>query len=199
MLDLSLHILDIVENSITAGANGIRILVQEDLVNDRLLIAIADNGEGMNRQFVSEITDPFTTTRTCRKVGLGIPLLKTRAEQCHGSLSIDSRPGKGTTTKVIFQYGHIDRPPLGDITSTLICIILANPGLDVIYEHYVGDVSYQLDTRRMEKIVGECYSGKGSVLALVSEDIKKGLLRLKKERERVFKQVFGYLPRVNLI
>jgi len=199
MNDLSLYILDIVENSINAKATRVEILIEEDLVKDKLRITITDNGVGMDSKLISRITDPFATTRTCRKVGLGLPLLKIKAEQCHGDLTINSQPGEGTTVKGVFQYGHIDRPPLGDITSTLICIISANPCLDVIYEHRVGDVFYRLDTGEIKKIVGECCLREKGVLALISQDIKRGLSNLEKEREKVFKQIFGYLPRVELI
>ncbi len=199
MYDLSLHILDIVENSINAKATRVEILIEEDIAEDQLRIIITDNGMGMDGKLISRIIDPFATTRTCRKVGLGLPLLKTKTKQCHGDLTISSRPGEGTTVKAVFQYGHIDRPPLGDIASTLICIISANPTLDAIYRHSVDDVFYRLDTREIKRIVGGyCFKKKG-VLALVSRDIKRGLSNLEKKRKEVFKRIFGYLPRVNLI
>ncbi|RLE15362.1 ATP-binding protein [Candidatus Aerophobetes bacterium] len=199
MHDLSLHILDIVENSINAKATRVEILIEEDLVKDRLRITIIDNGVGMDSKLIPKITDPFATTRTCRKVGLGLSLLKTRAKQCHGDVTISSCLGKGTTVEAFFQYGNVDRPPLGDIASTVLCIISANPSLDVIYKHRVGDMVYQLDTRKIKKLAGECYFKNKGVLALISKDIKRGLCALKKERKKVFKKVFGYVPKVDLV
>jgi len=199
MHDLSLSILDIVENSINAKASRVKIWIKEDIPKDRLFITIADNGRGMSKKEVSKITDPFVTTRTCRKVGLGLSLLKEQARKCHGDVIISSEPGKGTTVNIIFQYGNIDRPPLGDIVSTLICVISANPSLDVNYEHQVGDKIYRLDTSRVKKVVGEAFSSAKGVLALISQDIKRGLQKLEEERKRIFKKKFGYLPKVDII
>ncbi len=199
MHDLSLNILDIVENSINAKATRVKILIEENIAKDKLCIAIIDNGMGMDREIISKITDPFVTTRNCRRVGLGLPLLKTKAKLCHGDLTIDSRPGEGTTVKIIFQYGNIDRPPLGDITSTLMCIIAANPDLDIVYQHNVGEVLYQLDTREVKRIIGKCYFKRKDVLTLISQDIKRGLSHLGNERKKTFKKIYGYLPKINLI
>jgi len=198
MRDLSLSILDIVENSIAAKATKVKILVEEDLEKDQFRLSITDNGRGIDDRDLLKVTDPFVTTKTYRRVGLGLSLLKTKAQQCHGDLTISSRTGEGTTVKVVFQYGHIDRPPLGDIASTLVCIILANPGVNVLYQHTVGNVVYRLDTRRIKKIIGEIWLRKKDVFTLVSRDIEEGLSMLEKERRRVFKQIFGYLPRVEL-
>jgi len=198
MRDLSLSILDIVENSIAAKATKVKILVEEDLEKDQLRLSITDNGRGIDDRDLLKVTDPFVTTKTYRRVGLGLSLLKTKAQQCHGDLTISSQLREGTTVKVVFQYGHIDRPPLGDIASTLVCIILANPGVNVLYQHTVGNVVYRLDTRRIKKIIGEIWLRKKDVFTLVSRDIEEGLSMLEKERRRVFKQIFGYLPRVEL-
>lgn len=199
MYDLSLSILDIAENSINAKANLVKIFILEDIPKDKLYISIVDDGKGMSEKEVSRVVDPFVTTRTCRRVGLGLPLLKTMAQVCHGDVTIDSEPGKGTTVKIVFQYGNIDRPPLGDITATVLCIISANPFLDVMYEHRVGDGIYKLDTRKVKKIVGESCFRKKEVLALISQDLKSGLDDLAKKRNAIFKETFGYLPKVDLV
>jgi len=199
MHDLSLNILDMVENSIDAKATRIKILVEENLVKDKLRITIVDNGVGMDKKNISKITDPFVTTKTCRKVGLGLPLLKVKAQQCHGDLSISSFLGKGTTIKIVFQYANIDRPPLGNIALTLMCIILANPCLDIIYQHSVERVFYKLDTSEIKKIVGKDCFRKKDIRALISQDIKEGFSKIEKEREKSFKKIYGYVPRVNLV
>ncbi len=135
MRELSLHLLDIVENSISAKAKNINISVEEDLINDRLRMTIADDGKGMNKEMVSKVIDPFVTSRTTRKVGLGIPLLKEAAEACNGSLTIESQVGKGTELQVDFQHSNIDRMPLGNLTDTIINLVIANPSVNIMFKY----------------------------------------------------------------
>jgi len=125
--EISLHLLDIIENSISAGAACVTLDIIEDLDNDLLNITIVDDGKGMDAETVKRITDPFYTTRTTRKVGLGIPLLKAAAEACNGFLTIESEPGKGTEVTVQFQNSHIDRMPLGDIPTTMLGLVVGSP------------------------------------------------------------------------
>lgn len=137
MRELSLHILDIVQNSIGANANLIEIKIVEDLVEDILSIEIIDNGSGIKEDILQQITDPFVTSRTTREVGLGLSLLKQAARRCGGDMKIESVPGKGTSVKAIFGHSHLDRAPLGDIGGTLISLITTKPDLDFIYEHFI--------------------------------------------------------------
>lgn len=159
--DLSQHILDIAENSVAAEADLLHIDISEDLEADRLSIAIRDNGRGMTPDVVARVTDPWVTTRTTRKVGLGIPFLKQTAEMCGGSFEITSKPrdpkipDQGTVTRAAFQLSHIDRPPLGDVIGTLLCIIVGNPQLNVVYHHRVGDSEFEFDTREIREILGD--------------------------------------------
>ncbi|RPI30832.1 MAG: ATP-binding protein, partial [Chloroflexota bacterium] len=111
MREIALHLLDIAENSVAAGAKNIAISVCEDLTSDRLRASVSDDGKGMDADLVARVTDPFVTSRTTRKVGLGIPLFKAAAEACNGCLDIVSQPGKGTCIEVEFQHSHIDRMP----------------------------------------------------------------------------------------
>lgn len=127
MKELALHILDIAENSVAAQAHNIVIHIAEDLSVDRLLIRVQDDGRGMDQITAQRVLDPFVTSRTTRKVGLGLPLLKAAAESCNGNLSIQSQVGKGTTVEVSFQHSHIDRMPLGDVAATLMSLIVAHP------------------------------------------------------------------------
>ena len=114
-------------------------------------------------------------------------------------LSITSKKSEGTTVAVAFQYGHLDRPRLGDIASTLICIISANPCLDVVYRHTVGSISYELDTSEIRRIVGEgCFQEHGT-LALITQDIRRGITELAAERARLFAAIYGYEPSVELM
>ena len=154
MRELSLHILDIVQNSVSAGASPIQIAIREDSKADRMSIDIIDNGRGMTRTQVSKVSDPFFTSRTTRKVGLGIPLFKMAAEQAGGDFSIESIPGKGTTVKATFGLTNIDRAPLGNMVATVNVLIRCNPKIDFIYHREKDDRSFTLDTRELRKELG---------------------------------------------
>ncbi len=151
MEDLSLHILDIVENSITACAKKIEIKIIEEKKKDLLTIEIIDDGKGMDEGALKNVLDPFFTTRNTRKVGLGLPLLAQSAEESGGSIKIESKPGQGTKVKATFGYSHIDRKPLGDIYESLKVLIVANPDINFIYEYQKNDVNYHLDTKGIKK------------------------------------------------
>ncbi|MGC9349061.1 MAG: ATP-binding protein [Anaerolineae bacterium] len=153
--DLSQHILDIVENSTAAGATLVHIDIVEDEGADFLSIAVRDNGRGMDADMVLRVTDPWVTTRTTRKVGLGIPFLKQTAEMCGGDFEITSAQGRGTVTRATFQLSHIDRPPLGDLAGTLLCIIVGNPAVDLVYHHRVNERDFVFDTRDLREILGD--------------------------------------------
>ncbi len=142
MRELSLHILDVLENALTAGATCVDLIIEENLTTDRLTITVQDNGRGMDAEQLDNICDPFFTTRTTRHVGLGIPLFKAAAERCNGELTVTSQPGKGTTLRATFQHSHIDRAPLGDIEGTLLAFILSGT-CDLRYTH-------QVDVHRMD-------------------------------------------------
>jgi hypothetical protein len=135
--ELALHILDITENSVSAGAQDITICVVEDYAADRLRIKVQDNGKGMDADTVAQVIDPFVTSRTTRKVGLGIPLLKAAAEMCRGDLIIDSTPGLGTCVAVDFQHSHIDRMPLGDLPDTFLSLLIAHPEIHWNFDYLV--------------------------------------------------------------
>jgi hypothetical protein len=145
MLELSLHILDVLENALAADANLVELIIEKDSAADLLTITVKDDGRGMDQAQLARIFDPFFTTRRTRHVGLGIPLFKAAAERCNGDLTIDSQLGKGTTLRATFQDSHIDRAPLGDITGTLMATILADR-CDVHYVHRVDDKTFEFNT-----------------------------------------------------
>jgi len=147
--DLSLHILDIVENSIRAKASRIEIKVVEDIRKDLLTIEIKDNGQGIDEETVKKVLDPFFTTRTTRRVGLGLPLLSQAARESGGDVEIESKVGRGTRIKATFGYSHIDRKPLGNMETTLTTLIAGNPEVDFIYEHKNDELEYRLDTKEI--------------------------------------------------
>ena len=151
MEDLSLHILDVVENSITAGAREVGILIDEDNAENRLSLEITDNGKGMDEEMRSKVLDPFFTTRTTRRVGLGLPLLAQAARQSGGCLELDSAPGRGTKVRAVFQIGHPDLKPMGDVASTLGAILAGRPELELKFVHRLdGEIVASLDSTRGE-------------------------------------------------
>lgn len=151
MRELSLHILDIAENGITAGADCIQILINEARNEDLLTIVIEDNGRGMPAEKLKKPTDPFITSRTTRRVGLGLSLLAAAADRCAGKLEIETEPGRGTRVEATFRYSHIDRAPVGDMASTITTLIMGNPQVDFVYTHIVGTEDFVLDTRDLKE------------------------------------------------
>ncbi|HET6515925.1 MAG TPA: ATP-binding protein [Thermodesulfovibrionales bacterium] len=175
MEDLSLHILDIAENSVTAGADLVEIRVEEDTANDRLTLEIRDNGRGMDEETVKMVTDPFFSTKTVRRVGLGLPLLKQSAEECDGCFSITSGQGKGTTITARFRNSHIDRKPLGNIAATLTVLIAGNERIDFVLEYKKNDYTYRLSTAEIREDLGEIPINRPAVLKAIREDIERGI------------------------
>ncbi len=175
MEDLSLHILDIVENSITAGAKNIKIKIIEDIKSNILLIEISDNGKGMDEEMLKNACDPFYTTRTTRQIGLGIPLLAQAARESMGDINIKTEKGKGTTITANFQYNHIDRKPLGDIGKTMIVLIASNPDIDFIFEHMKNDNTYLLDTADIKKELEGIPINTPEVIRIIKNDISRWL------------------------
>lgn len=151
MRELSLHILDIAENGITAGANRIQILINEARNEDLLTIVIEDNGQGMPAEKRLNPTDPFITTRTTRRVGLGLSLLAAAAERCGGKLEIESEAGRGTRVTATFRHNHIDRAPVGDMAATITTLIMGNPQVDFAYTHTIDSKDFVLDTRDLKE------------------------------------------------
>ena len=155
MRELSLNILDIAQNSITAGASLITIEVNENTLDHTLLIGIYDNGKGMSEEQVKSVIDPFFTTRTTRKVGMGIPLFKMAAEQTGGRLEIKSEIGVGTEVRAYFMTDSVDFTPLGDVASTVQMLITMNTDRDFLYKHSVDGKEFVADTREIKEILGD--------------------------------------------
>jgi anti-sigma regulatory factor (Ser/Thr protein kinase) len=173
--ELSLHILDIAENSVNAGAEKIEISVIENLKKDKLSISIIDNGKGMDAEMVRRVTDPFITTRTTRKVGLGIPFLKEAAEACQGGLKIESKPGAGTKIDVEFQRSHIDRMPLGDLTTTFLNLLIGYPKVNWVFKYQVDEHTFQFDDRQVKKTLQEVPLSDPLVIAYLKQVISSGI------------------------
>jgi hypothetical protein len=131
---LSLHILDIAENSITAGAHTVEIVVREESAQDMLMIEISDDGKGLDPEAVRQAAGPFYTTRTTRRVGLGLALLDEAAKATGGSMTVQSTPGVGTKVTASFHLSHIDCKPIGNIADTITALI-GRPSVDILYRH----------------------------------------------------------------
>lgn len=178
MEDLSLHILDIAENSVAAGATRIEIRIIEDIKKDILSIEIKDNGRGMTEEELRKADDPFYTTRKTRKVGLGLSLLTQSAKEAEGDISITSGEGKGTVVCATFKHSHIDRRPVGNIADTLIVLISGNPDIDFSYEHKKDNKIYSIETRELRAELGEIPLNAPDVIKVIAEDIRMGLREL---------------------
>lgn len=178
MQDLSLHILDIVENSLVAGAQRVEIRIEEDLKADRMTIEIVDDGCGMDEDMVKRALDPFFTTKTVRRVGLGLPLLAEACRMSNGQLCLESCPGKGTTVRAVFQHSHIDRKPLGNMGDTLVTLIVGHPEVDLYYEHRKDGAHFSLDTREIKAELGDVPLNEPQILSALRASIFSGLREL---------------------
>lgn len=178
MRELSLHILDVVENGITAGGNCIWITVEEDHQADQFKILIRDNGRGMPLEKQQNINDPFITSRTTRRVGLGLSLLAAAAERCEGTMRVDTAPGKGTEVEATFRHSHIDRAPLGDMAATVTTLIIGNPGIDFVYSHRIDGEEFSLDTREIRAEMEDLSLSDPFVIHHLAESIRSSLKAL---------------------
>jgi hypothetical protein len=147
--DISLHLLDIAENSIRADAKSIEINMTRDPEGDLLRVEVNDDGRGMNPATLERIRDPFFTTKN-KKTGLGIPFLAQAAEMTGGALTIDSAPGAGTRLLVEFSWSHVDRPAIGSVADTVLTLIAGHPEIDIVYEEHEGNRAFRLDTREIK-------------------------------------------------
>lgn len=175
MRDLSLHILDVAENGIGAGADLIQITVKEDTEKDILTIAIEDNGRGMDQNFVEKVLDPFVTTRTTRKVGLGLSLFQQAAQAADGDLKVESAPGLGTKVTVRMSHSHIDRKPMGDMAETVTTLIQGNPKVDFVYVHQKDGREFSFDTRELRSELEEIAINNPEVIGLIQENLRSSL------------------------
>lgn len=180
MRDLSLHVLDIIGNSITARATEITLVISVREGDGFLRISIIDNGAGMDEEFLKSVEDPFTTTRTTRKVGLGIPLFKEAAFQSGGNFSIESQKGTGTRISASFGIASIDRLPLGDMSENLPLLILTRPDIRwvMLFEN-IND-EFKFDSFEVIKMLGEVSITDFSVITWIKEYVEEGI-----------KQIFG--------
>jgi anti-sigma regulatory factor (Ser/Thr protein kinase) len=174
MKELSLNVLDLAQNSLSAGARHIAIEICESLNEDSLRIRIADDGAGMDPDFLERVTDPFVTTRTTRPVGMGIPLIKMAAEMAEGQFDIRSKRGEGTELSASFRLSHVDRMPLGDIAGTITTLIQGAPEVDYTYIRSTDSGSFEFDTRRIREMLEGISLREPEILDWIKDYITQG-------------------------
>ncbi len=182
MQDLSLHILDVTENSIKAQAHKIEIGIDENQEQDSLSLEINDDGTGMDAEMAKKALDPFFSTKTTRRIGLGLPLLAEAAQAANGHFNLESEPGKGTKVKATFQASHIDMKPLGDIAQTLVTLIMGHPEVDILYWHKCNNELYSLDTEEVKAQLDGIPINSPEVIQFLKNHIKEGLDNLRRQK-----------------
>jgi anti-sigma regulatory factor (Ser/Thr protein kinase) len=176
MPELSLNILDIAQNSVAAGASRIEISIAADTRSDRLVVTVSDNGRGMSEEQAARASDPFYTTRTTRRVGLGLPFFEMAAQLTGGDFKIESEPGRGTAVTAVFGLSHIDRMPLGDIAGSFCALVAANPERDFILNVTAGGQGFSADTTAFRAVLGEDVPlDTPEVLAFIKDYINENL------------------------
>jgi len=170
-----MHILDIVQNSIRAEATKIEVFICEDEERNLFSVSVKDNGFGMEEDLLAIVADPYTTTRTTRKVGLGVPLLKHSAEQSGGYIKVYSEKAVGTNIQAVFQLNHIDRPPLGDIAGTIVLIASANPEIEIKYFHQKNNNKYEFNTEEIKEVLGDIKINNPKIRNMLKELIQENL------------------------
>lgn len=175
MRDLSMHILDILQNSTRAGATRVDLELAEMEDKNQLLLVCRDNGGGMDAETVKNALNPFFTTKTTRKVGLGLPLLKQNAERTGGTLSIDSQPQKGTVVTAVFGLCHIDRPPLGDLPGVLALTISLNPNVHFVFHYHHSEKDFVLDTDELYQVVAPSELRHPQMIGCLKEMIEENM------------------------
>ncbi len=179
MKTIAEHVLDIVQNSVRAGATLIEIMVDENIKKDLYTLQITDNGCGMPPEILENATNPFFTSRTTRKVGLGLSLLKQNAENAGGSFSLNSQPAEGTTVKAVFRHSNVDRPPLGDIWDTWYYTVLSHPDIRLVYEHRTGKGHFTADSAEILEMLGEVSLKNSAIKEAIIDLIKNNLEEIK--------------------
>lgn len=180
MEDLSLHILDIAENSIAAHAKIITIRVRESQEKDLLTLEITDDGKGMDQKTLNSALDPFFTTKKTRRFGFGLSFLSEAARMAEGSFSVESKPGKGTKINATFKASHIDTKPLGDIPQTVITLIMGHPEIDLSYSHATDKDKYTIDTKNIKAQLNGLPINAPEVLKYIKKHIKQGIATIRR-------------------
>lgn len=183
MDEISLHILDIVQNSISANATLIEIKVIDDSKNDKIEIEIFDNGVGMDDEEIKKVQDPFYTTKSYKKVGLGIPLLKQIALSCEGEFKIESKKGEFTKVYASFKKSHPDTPPIGNLKDTILTIILGSNNFDIKFHYKKDNKIFELDTKEIKNTLGDVPLNHPEVIKFLRNYLEENFRHLEVQSE----------------
>jgi len=179
MKDFAMHISDLLENSTNAGADIVKLSIKIDKKKDKLRILIGDNGKGMNREQVNRVFDPFVTSRTVRRVGLGLPLIKQTAESCGGKVRLFSRENIGTVLYICLSYSHIDRPPMGNIIFSVLSFLRGNKNIDFYYEHDYNNHCFKISTNDIKQEIDDLdLLDQPEIYHFIEEYIQEGLTQI---------------------
>lgn len=179
MRELSLHILDVAENGVNAGARLITISILKEKEQNTLTVTIADDGSGIEKGVLEKVTDPFYTTRLTRRVGLGLSLFRETSRRCDGHFSIASREGEGTRVTATFRLDHLDLPPLGNMAGCIIALIAGHPEVELVYSHRTNSEEFYFDTRDIKKELDDVAINEPKVLKYLGQMIQESEAKLK--------------------
>ena len=175
MKELSMHVYDLMENSTAANSTQVELTIRDSLKDNIYAFTIKDNGKGMSPEFLAKVTDPWTTSRTTRKVGLGLPLIKMNTENAGGGMKIESEVGKGTELNFWFQHDHLDRPPMGDLAGSLVMLFSAHEDIHFIYKHITDDGEFVFDTDEIKEALDGMSMTDVSIMKYLKEMIQENL------------------------
>ena len=175
MKELSLHVYDLMENSTAANAKDVFLTIRDSLKDNVFHFTIQDNGKGMSPEFLARVTDPYTTSRTTRKVGLGLPLIKMNTENCGGGMKIESEVGKGTTLQFWFLHDHWDRPPMGDLTGTLVMLVSQHEDIHFVIRYITDNDEFVFDTEEVREALGGMSMNNLEIIGMLKEMISENL------------------------
>lgn len=175
MKEISMHILDIVMNSVKAKATLIEIFIEDSIKNNWLKIIIKDNGTGMDSEMIKLSTNPFFTTRTTRRVGLGLSMLKENCERCNGYLTINSKLGEGTAVECCFERDNIDRAPLGNMGDTIMTIINSLKDCELVYKHVTDGGSFALSTEEIKDVLDGASINESEILLWIKDYVNENI------------------------
>ena len=175
MKELAMHVYDLMENSTAANSSLVRLTIRDSLKDNIYHFTIEDNGKGMSPEFLAKVTDPYTTSRTTRKVGLGLPLIKMNTENCGGGMTLESTVGKGTTLKFWFQHDHWDRPPMGDLAGTIVMLCAAHQDIHINYTHITDEGEFVFDTDEIHEALDGMDMNDMKVYAWLKDMVRENL------------------------
>ncbi len=173
-----MHVYDLMENSTAANATEVRLTIRDSLKDNVYAFTIEDNGKGMSPEFMARVTDPYTTSRTTRKVGLGLPLIKMNTENCGGGMRLQSELGKGTKLEFWFQHNHWDRPPMGDLAGTIVMLCAAHEDIHIIYKHITDQDEFVFDTDEIHEALDGMSMNDVKVMSWLKDMVQENLVAI---------------------